>query len=103
MLAHVPAALSSDVCAVLPGRAEGRVGERERLVVAVATDNRERALVAVPVDRDVAERINATRKTTEEHYAKASPGERRRRQRERMEDRRRQLVTQLEFTPTDDQ
>jgi len=53
--------------------------------------------------QDVAERVNATRKTIEEHYDKASPEERRRRQRERMEDRRRQLVNQLDFTTTDDQ
>lgn len=41
---------------------------------------------------DVAERVNATVKTIEQHYDKANPDERRRRLRDRMEDRRRHLV-----------
>ncbi|OIB56282.1 tyrosine-type recombinase/integrase [Natrialba sp. SSL1] len=46
---------------------------------------------------DVAERVNATVKTIEQHYDKADPEERRRRLRERMEKRRRSLVEQLDF------
>lgn len=46
---------------------------------------------------DVAERVNATVKTIEQHYDKADPEERRRRLRDRMETRRRQLVDQLNF------
>lgn len=46
---------------------------------------------------DVAERVNATVKTIEQHYDKADPEERRRRLRDRMENRRRQLVDQLDF------
>ncbi|GGN92350.1 tyrosine-type recombinase/integrase [Haloarcula pellucida] len=51
--------------------------------------------------QDVAERVNATRKTIEEHYDKATPAERRERRRERMEDRRRSLVESLDFEDDD--
>jgi site-specific recombinase XerD len=47
--------------------------------------------------QDVAERVNATRKTIEQHYDKATPEQRRERLRERMEDRRRSLVDNLDF------
>lgn len=50
---------------------------------------------------DVAERVNATVKTIEQHYDKADPDERRRRLRDRMEKRRRPLVDQLEFDHDD--
>ncbi|WP_137291488.1 tyrosine-type recombinase/integrase [Natronorubrum halophilum] len=50
---------------------------------------------------DVAERVNASVKTIEQHYDKADPHERRRRIRERMEERRRSLVNELEFTNND--
>jgi len=50
---------------------------------------------------DVAERVNATVKTIEQHYDKADPDERRRRLRDRMEKRRRSLVTDLENTEND--
>lgn len=46
---------------------------------------------------DVAERANASVKTIEQHYDKADPDERRRRLRDRMEQRRRPLVEDLEF------
>jgi integrase len=46
---------------------------------------------------DVAERVNSTVETIEQHYDKADPEERRRRLRERMEDRRRSLVENTEF------
>jgi len=46
---------------------------------------------------DVAERVNATVKTIEQHYDKADPEERRRRLRDRMERRRRPLLEQLEI------
>ena len=46
---------------------------------------------------DVAERVNASVDTIEQHYDKADPDERRRRLRERMEDRRRKLVDQLQI------
>jgi site-specific recombinase XerD len=46
---------------------------------------------------DVAERVNASVDTIEQHYDKADPNERRRRLRERMEDRRRKLVDQLQI------
>ncbi len=46
---------------------------------------------------DVAERVNATVKTIEQHYDKADPEQRRRRLRDRMEKRRRSLVDQLDF------
>lgn len=45
---------------------------------------------------DIAERVNASVKTIEEHYDKADLEERRRRQRERMERRRRHLVDSLD-------
>jgi len=45
---------------------------------------------------DVAERVNASVKTIEQHYDKADPEERRRRLLDRMEDRRRSLVDDLE-------
>lgn len=51
--------------------------------------------------QDVAERVNATKKTIEEHYDKATPEQRRQRLRERMEDRRRELIDNLDFDPTD--
>jgi len=50
---------------------------------------------------DVAERVNASVKTIEQHYDKADPDERRRRLRDRMEDRRRSLVNDLENTEND--
>ena len=50
---------------------------------------------------DVAERVNATVKTIEQHYDKADPDERRRRLRDRMENRRRPLVNSLEDTEND--
>lgn len=46
---------------------------------------------------DVAERVNSSVKTIEEHYDKADPEERRRRLRDRMERRRRHLVENTEF------
>lgn len=46
---------------------------------------------------DVAERVNASVKTIEQHYDKADPDERRRRLRDRMEERRRPLVDSLDF------
>jgi len=52
--------------------------------------------------QDVAERVNASVKTIEDHYDKATPEERRERLRERMEDRRRSLIDQLEFQNDDD-
>ena len=42
---------------------------------------------------DVAERVNATVKTIEQHYDKSAPEKRRERLRDRMEDRRRSLVS----------
>jgi len=50
---------------------------------------------------DVAERVNATVKTIEQHYDKADPEQRRRRLRERMEQRRRPLLDHLEFDDDD--
>jgi site-specific recombinase XerD len=47
---------------------------------------------------DVAERVNATVKTIEQHYDKADPERRRQRLRERMEDRRRDLIENTDFT-----
>jgi len=47
---------------------------------------------------DVAERVNSSVDTIEQHYDKADRDERRRRLRERMEDRRRHLVETTEFT-----
>jgi len=47
---------------------------------------------------DVAERVNARVKTIEQHYDKAAPEERFRRLRERMETRRRHLITDLDPT-----
>lgn len=47
---------------------------------------------------DVAERVNATVKTIEQHYDKADPQRRRQRLRDRMEQRRRHLVDTTEFT-----
>lgn len=44
---------------------------------------------------DVAERVNASVKTIEQHYDKADPEERRRRLRDRMEQRRRPLLDEL--------
>jgi len=52
--------------------------------------------------QDVAERVNASVKTIEDHYDKATPEERRERLRERMEDRRRSLIDQLEFENDDE-
>ena len=49
---------------------------------------------------DVAERVNAQVKTIEQHYDKAAPEERFRRLRERMETRRRHLITDLDPTET---
>lgn len=46
---------------------------------------------------DVAERVNATVKTIEQHYDKADPEERRKRLRDRMEKRRRPLLADLEL------
>ena len=46
---------------------------------------------------DVAERVNATVKTIEQHYDKADPDERRRRLRDRMEQRRRPLVDDFDI------
>lgn len=46
---------------------------------------------------DVAERVNADPKTIAEHYDKADLEERRRRRRERMEDRRRPLMEEIEI------
>lgn len=51
--------------------------------------------------QDVAERVNATKQTIEEHYDKATPEERRQRLRDRMEDRRRELVNDLNFDTND--
>lgn len=45
---------------------------------------------------DVAERVNATVKTIEQHYDQADPSERRRRLIDRMEDRRRPLVEDID-------
>jgi len=50
---------------------------------------------------DVAERVNASVKTIEEHYDKADPDERRRRLRKRMEKRRRSLVEDLSIDGND--
>ncbi|SER74801.1 tyrosine-type recombinase/integrase [Natrinema salaciae] len=50
---------------------------------------------------DVAERVNASVKTIEQHYDKADPHERRRRLRDRMEERRRPLVNQLSLSAND--
>lgn len=50
---------------------------------------------------DVAERVNAAVKTIEQHYDKADPDERRRRLRDRMEDRRRSLVENLDIDKYD--
>ncbi|MWG36936.1 tyrosine-type recombinase/integrase [Halomarina oriensis] len=50
---------------------------------------------------DVAERVNATVKTIEQHYDKADPEQRRRRLRERMEKRRRPLVDELSIDDED--
>lgn len=50
---------------------------------------------------DVAERVNASVKTIQQHYDKADPEERRRRLQNRMEDRRRSLVNQLEIETND--
>jgi site-specific recombinase XerD/ribosomal protein S15P/S13E len=50
---------------------------------------------------DVAERVNASVKTIEQHYDKADPDERRRRLLDRMERRRRPLVDQLELSKDD--
>lgn len=50
---------------------------------------------------DVAERVNATVKTIEQHYDKADRDERRRRLRDRMEKRRRPLVDQLDIDHDD--
>jgi len=47
---------------------------------------------------DVAERVNSSVSTIEDHYDKADPEQRRRRLRNRMEDRRRPLINELEFT-----
>ncbi|QSG06446.1 tyrosine-type recombinase/integrase [Halapricum desulfuricans] len=47
---------------------------------------------------DVAERVNASVKTIEQHYDKADPEQRRRRLRERMENRRRPLLKNLTLT-----
>jgi site-specific recombinase XerD len=46
--------------------------------------------------QDVAERVNASKKTIEQHYDKADLDERRQRLRERMEDRRRSLTNDLD-------
>jgi hypothetical protein len=46
---------------------------------------------------DIAERVNSDPKTIEQHYDKADVEERRRRQRERMEDRRRALVQTIDL------
>jgi len=46
---------------------------------------------------DIAERVNSDPKTIEQHYDKADVEERRRRQRERMEDRRRALVDTIDL------
>jgi len=51
---------------------------------------------------DVAERVNASVKTIENHYDKADLDERRRRLRDRMEQRRRPLLDELELTQTND-
>ena len=48
---------------------------------------------------DVAERVNASVKTIENHYDHADPAELRRRKRDRMEKRRRSLVTDLNLDP----
>lgn len=45
---------------------------------------------------DIAERVNADIETIEQHYDKANLDERRRRQRDRMEKRRRSLVNGVE-------
>jgi integrase len=50
---------------------------------------------------DVAERVNASVQTIEQHYDKADPDERRRRLRERMEHRRRPLVEDLDIEDDD--
>jgi len=46
---------------------------------------------------DIAERVNSDPKTIEQHYDKADVEERRRRQRERMEDQRRALVNTIDL------
>lgn len=51
---------------------------------------------------DVAERVNSSVGTIEQHYDKADPEERRRRLRERMESRRRHLVEGTQFVETND-
>ncbi|WP_136688341.1 tyrosine-type recombinase/integrase [Halorhabdus amylolytica] len=48
---------------------------------------------------DVAERVNASVSTIEQHYDKADPERRRQRLRDRMEDRRRPLLNDLEIEP----
>lgn len=50
---------------------------------------------------DIAERVNASVKTIEQHYDKADPEERRRRLRDRMENRRRSLVESLSIENND--
>jgi len=52
---------------------------------------------------DVAERVNASVQTIEDHYDKASTDERRERLRDRMEERRRTLVEQLPVNDDDDE
>jgi hypothetical protein len=47
---------------------------------------------------DVAERVNASVKTIEQHYDKADPEQRRQRLRDRMEDRRRPLLDDLKVS-----
>jgi len=51
---------------------------------------------------DVAERVNASVQTIENHYDKADLDERRRRLRNRMEQRRRPLLDELDITQNDD-
>ena len=46
---------------------------------------------------DVAERVNSSVETIEQHYDKADPEQRRQRLRDRMEDRRRSLVDNTDF------
>lgn len=52
---------------------------------------------------DVAERVNATVKTIEQHYDKADPEQRRQRLRDRMENRRRPLLDNLDIDHDHDQ
>jgi len=52
--------------------------------------------------QDVAERVNSDTKTIEQHYDKADVEARRLRQRDRMEDRRRSLVNDLDLTNDND-